>query len=97
VWGAVHVLATRELGAFPTTLQTFLDATASLIAHFTSGTQAGCILAEITFCSQMTHTAHQTAIRDTVCNRLFVHCQFLLLCSMVMTTFPFLCPLSTYR
>jgi len=25
VWGAVHVLATRELGAFPTPLQTSLD------------------------------------------------------------------------
>jgi hypothetical protein len=73
VWGAVHVLATRELGAFPTPLQTPLDATVSLIAHFTSGTQAGCIPAEITFFSQMTHTAHQTAIRDTVYKSLFVH------------------------
>jgi hypothetical protein len=56
VWGAVHVLATRELGAFPTPLQTFFDATVSLIAHLTPGTQAGRILAEITFCSQMTPT-----------------------------------------
>jgi hypothetical protein len=38
VWGGVHVLATRELGAFPTPLQTFSDAAVSLIAHFTSGT-----------------------------------------------------------
>jgi hypothetical protein len=38
VWGAVHVLATRKLDAFPTSLQTSLDATASLIAHLTSGT-----------------------------------------------------------
>ena len=38
VWGAVHVLATRELGAFPTPLQTILDTAVSLIAHFTSST-----------------------------------------------------------
>ena len=38
VWGAVHVLATRELGAFPTPVQTFSDAAVSLMAHFTSGT-----------------------------------------------------------
>lgn len=73
VWGAVHVLATRKLGALPTPLQTSLDATVSLIAHLTPGTQAGCILTEITFCSQMTPTAHQTAIRDTIYKRLFVH------------------------
>ena len=73
VGGCVHVLATGELGALPTPLQTSLDATVSLIAHLTPGTQAGCILAEITFCSQMTLTAYQTAIRDTVYKRLFVH------------------------
>jgi hypothetical protein len=73
VRGAMHVLATRKLNALPTPLQAFSDATVSLIAHFTSGTQAGRILAEITFCSQMTHTAHQTAVRDTVYKRLFVH------------------------
>jgi len=38
VWRAVHVLATRELGAFPTPVQTFSDAAVSLMAHFTSGT-----------------------------------------------------------
>jgi hypothetical protein len=38
VRGAVHVLATRELGAFPTSRQALLDAAVSLIACFTSGT-----------------------------------------------------------
>jgi hypothetical protein len=38
MWGAVHVLATRELGAFPTPLQTSLDAAVPLVAPFTSGT-----------------------------------------------------------
>ena len=52
VWGGVHVLATWELGAFPTPLQPSLDAAVSLIAHVTSGTEAGCILAEITLRSQ---------------------------------------------
>jgi hypothetical protein len=51
VRGAVHVHAAGELGTFLTVLQTFWDATASLIAHFTPGTQGGRILAEITFCS----------------------------------------------
>jgi hypothetical protein len=73
VRGAVHVLAAGELGAFPTPLETSLDATVSLIAHLTPGTQAGRILAEVTFCPQMTPAAHQTAIRDTVYERLFVH------------------------
>jgi hypothetical protein len=58
VWGTVHIFATRELGALPTPLHTLLDATASWIAQPTPGTQAGRILAEITFCSYMTHTAH---------------------------------------
>jgi hypothetical protein len=77
VRGAVHVLAARELGALPTPLQTSLDATVSLMAHLTPGTQAGRILAEITFCSQMTPAAHQTAIRDAVYKRLFVHRTYL--------------------
>ncbi len=72
VWEAVHILATRELATFPTSLQISLDAAVSLVAHFASGAQAGCILAEITFCPQMTPTAHQTAIRDTVYKRLSV-------------------------
>jgi hypothetical protein len=80
VWGTVHVLATQELGALPTPLQILLDAAVSLIAHFTPGTQADRVLAEITFCSQMTHTAHQTAIGDTVYKRLFVHGMCLLRC-----------------
>jgi hypothetical protein len=79
VWGGVHVLATRELGAFPTPLQTFLDAAVSLIAHLTPGTQAGRILAEITFRSQMTPTTHQTTIGDTVYKCLFVHWMCLLI------------------
>jgi hypothetical protein len=75
----VHVLAAGELGALPTPLQTLLDATVSLIAHLTPGTQAGRILTAITFCSQMTPTAHQTAIGDTVNKRLFVHWMCLLI------------------
>ena len=78
VWGAVHVLTTRELGAFPTPLQTPLDAAVSLIAHVTSGTQAGCILAEITFRPQVTPTAHQAAIGDTVYKCLSIHSMCLL-------------------
>jgi hypothetical protein len=81
VGGAVHVLAARERVTFPTPLQISFDATAPLIAYVTSGTQAGAILAEITFCSQMTPTAHQTTIRDTVYERLFVH----LVCFLVTT------------
>jgi hypothetical protein len=73
VRGTVHILATGELSALPTPLQTFLDATVSLIAYLTPGTQAGCILTEIAFCFQMTHTAHKTTIRDTVYKCLFVH------------------------
>ncbi|MFC2054570.1 hypothetical protein ACFLV7_09805 [Chloroflexota bacterium] len=64
----VHILTARELGTFPTPPQTSLDAAVSLIAHFTSGTQAGCILAEITY---------QTAIRDTIYKCLSIHRMFL--------------------
>jgi hypothetical protein len=35
---AVHVLATRKLGTFPTPSQTSFDATVPLITHFTSVT-----------------------------------------------------------
>jgi hypothetical protein len=92
VWRAVHVLATRKLGTFPTPLQISLDAIVSLIAHFTSGAQAGCVLAEITFCSQMTPTTHQTAIRDAVYKRLFVHRTCLLVTSVIRhVRIPLLC------
>jgi hypothetical protein len=92
VRGAVHVLAARELGAFPTPLQTFLDAAVSLIAHLTPGTQAGRVLAEITLCSQMTQAAHQTTIRDTVYKRLSVHRTGLLVTTLVLhVEIPLLC------
>jgi len=45
--------------------------------YFTSGTQAGCILAEITFRSRMTPTTYQTAIHDTVYKCLSIHWIFL--------------------
>jgi len=76
---AVHVLTTRELGTIPTAQQTSFEATVTLIAHFASGAQAGRILAAITFRSQMTPTAHQTAIGDTVHKSLSVHWMCLLI------------------
>lgn len=73
VRGTVHIFAAWELGTFPTSVQTLLDATVSLITHLASVAQLGRILTTVALGLQMTHTTYQTTISNAVYKRLFVH------------------------